>query len=246
MVLHLGQHREYMEITTIIALQEQVDSLKQRIAELEAELHTYASRDYVQTYIDNYLKDLIPARDNYSENSLIVGYKPLNIDRVLRHLTYAMVYYNSADWRTILLAYDNATKLGNIDPYIAVAQMLRITDWGRSWWSMRPRRNPIKLGVTDDISTDRPINVKEWSLRNDGVYIKGYSFPSWEVSAMAHIGHLLGYIYEEKALTSDQQALIAVDPCYETIPENQRGKIKTLRDIEDGKILATLANAIKE
>jgi hypothetical protein len=231
----------------VLELREQVDSLRAHIKELEVELRTYASRDYVEVYIDNYLKDLIPARDNYSEKSLIVGYKPLNIDRILKHLTYAMVYYNTADWRTILLAYDVAAKSGNIDPYIAVAHMLKETDWGRSWWSMRPRRNPIKLGVSEEISLERPINAKEWSLRNDGAYIKGHSFPSWEISAMAHIGHLLGYLYKKEALASDQLALVTVDPCYK-----EYASVKVLKDLDAfyvegyGKTVATLANAIKQ
>lgn len=238
----------------VLALKEKVASLEQRLAELESEVHTYASRDYVQTYIDTYLKDLIPAQDNYSENSKLVGYKPLNIDRVLQHLSRAFVYYNAIDWRNILKAYDAAAKLGNIDPYLAVAQMLKETDFGRSWWAMRPRRNPAGLGVTGEETTEIPKNTKEWALRNDGVYVRGYSFPSWEISAMAHIGHLLGYIYLREALTSDQIQLVDVDPRYEFIPENQRGEVKTLKDLDKkwnttegyGKTIATLANAIKQ
>lgn len=239
-------------LVRVISLEHKIISLEQRIAELESEVHTYASRDYVQTYIDTYLKDLIPAQDNYSENSKLVGYKPLNIDRILQHLSRAFVYYNAIDWRNILMAYDNAAKTGNIDPYIVVAQMLKETDWGRSWWAMRPRRNPAGLGVTGETTMEIPKNLKEWALRNDGSYVRGYSFPSWEVSAMAHIGHLLGYIYQEEALTSAQRSLTDVDPRRDAILT--RGDVKTLQDLDKkwnttegyGKSIAAIANAIKQ
>jgi len=232
-------------------MEERINSLERLVKELEAELHTYVSRDYLHMYLEQLLGDLIPL-EGYSENSKIVGYTPLNIDRVLRHASRAFVQYNAIDWRNILLAYDDVCKKGNIDPYIAVAQMLKETDWLRSWWSARPRRNPAGIGVTGETSLEKPAQIKEWSLKNDGIWIKGYSFPSWEVSAAAHIGHLLSYIYVDEALTNEQRLLTAIDPRRNKI--TTRGEVKTLKDLDNkwtttqgyGRSIATLANAIKQ
>ena len=81
------------------------------------------------------------------------------------------------------------------------------------------------------------------------------SFPSWEISAQAHIGHLLTYLYKQSTLTEDQVALVAIDPRSKAVSDKVRGTIKLLKDLDGkwavpglnyGRSIATLANALKQ
>lgn len=242
-------------------LQDQYASLLQRMENNERENNArFATKAYVQTYIDHLIGDIIPTDDPFTENSPIAGYVPLDIERVHKHFQREQQYYTSADWLYILNAYDNAAQQGNINPYIAIAQMAKETDWGRSFWSRRPQRNPAGLGVTGQFSIDdprTPDNKHLWAFnvdRNRWEY--GYSFPDWKISAQAHIGHLLAYMYIQEALVSDQLSLVAVDPRANAIPKNIRGTVKILKDLDGkwnapnsvgyGKSIATLANALKQ
>ncbi len=231
------------------------DQLLQRIEELEQQLQTsYATKEFVKAYVDHMLGDLIPVHDPFTENSPIAGFEDLYIDRVIKHFQNIHGSYTLQDYKSILLSYEQACKKGNINPYLAVAQMVKETDFCRSWWSQRPRRNPAGLGVTGETLPHEPATKSEWAF--DGkVWRRGYSFPSWDISAMAHIGHLLTYLYTEQELNRAQSLLVATDPRSKAVPKEWRGKIKTLKDLEGkyaipgigyGRSIATIANVLKQ
>lgn len=215
---------------------------------------TYVTKAYVHTYIEQILGDIMPIHDPYTENTPIYGYTPLDITIVLKHFRNIKSTYTLNDYRTILMNYDIAANAGNINPYIAVAQMVKETDWCRSWWSQRPRRNSAGIGVTGETSKEeKPKDT--WAFDNrENIWKKGYSFTSWEVSAQAHIGHLLAYANKDTALDESQHYLVAVDPRARFIPAATRGTVKLLKDLDGkwaspgigyGKSISVVANALR-
>ena len=239
----------------IIALQEKLKALEARLTESDAEnTARYATKQYVQTYVDTILGDIVPIHDPFTENSNIAGYEPLDVARTLKHFQNLGGSYTLADYRYILAAYDNATHQAKINPYIAIAQMVKETDWCRSWWSQRPRRNPAGIGVTGEKS-NKTQDRTSWALREDGIWLKGYSFPDWKISAQAHVGHLLTYLHTDDTLTNEQGMLVATDPRSRFVPKEWRGKIKLLKDLDGkwavpgqfyGRSIATIANVLKQ
>ncbi len=244
------------ENITRAEFEEKIRSLTQAFNDLRTELlASLASKAYVAEYIDHMLGDMIPINDPFSENSKIAGYELLDVEKVLKQFTRASQYYNLNDIRSILMSYDKAARMGNVNPYIAIAQMVKETDWTRSWWSRRPRRNPAGLGVTGVTSVEKPANINGWAHDDiEGIWKQGNTFPSWEIASMAHIGHLLTYLYTDEALTSDQRILVDHDPRRSSVTTN-RGKVKILKDLDGkwsdpgigyGRSIATLANALKK
>lgn len=241
----------------IVSLQEQINSLLQRLEDLEQETQDkYATKAYVTEYIDRLVGDLITVSDKLTGTSLIKGYVPLDIERVLPKFVLAKATYNSNDWRSILRSYDTAAKEADLNPYILVAQMAKETDWGRSWWSQRPRRNPAGIGVTGETTKEKPTDESAWAEDTDNnIWKKGYSFKSWEIAARAHIGHMLAYLYKDNELDSAQKLLVASDPRARFIPTDKRGSVLILNDLDGkwavpgrgyGNSIATLANALRK
>ncbi len=239
----------------LLYLREQVSSLATQLKELEAKVEsTYVTKAYVQTYVEHMLGEVMPVEDKLTENTSVIGYVPLDIEKVLKRFQNIGGAYTLYDYRKILIAYDKAAEMGNINPYIAVAQMVKEADWGRSWWSQRPRRNPAGIGVTGEKSTKEQ-DKNSWAFdEGENIWKKGYSFPSWEVSSQAHIGHLLAYAYTNSELNDDQAYLVATDPRARFIPATTRGKVKLLKDLDGkwavpgvgyGRSIATLANALR-
>ena len=243
-------------IEDIVSLQEQINSLEARIEEYEQVIQDrYVTKAYVTEYIDRLIGDLITVEDKFSGTSLIKGYEPLDIEKVLPKFTRNSTTYNSNDWRTILRGYDKVCIAANINPYILVAQMAKETDWGRSWWAQRPRRNPAGIGVTGETSQEKSVNEDAWSFdSNRNLWKKGYSFRSWEIASSAHAGHMLAYMYTDDELTEAQQVLVASDPRARFIPKVYRGAVLILNDLDGkwsvpgigyGNSIATIANALK-
>lgn len=242
-------------IARLITVEQQIKNLQKEVVlnQMQAQ-STYVTKAYVQTYIEQMLGELMPIHDPFTDTSTLIGYTPLDIEKVVKHFQNLGGSYTLNDYRKILLAYDSAAKQGNINPYIAVAQMAKETNWGRSFWSQRPRRNPAGIGVTGESSKEeKPKDT--WAFdSSENIWKKGYSFPSWEISAQAHIGHLLAYAYINSDLNDDQAYLVAIDPRAKFIPATIRGKVKTLKDLDGkwavpgtgyGKSIATLANALR-
>ncbi len=232
--------------------EQRIALLEERITELE---NKAATRIYVQTYIEQILGDMMPIHDPFTENSPIAGYEVLQMDTLMKHFVNLGSSYTLYDYRSIITSYETTAKIGNINPYIAIAQMVKETDWCRSWWSQRPRRNPAGLGVTGEETTKEPANKNVWSYSNDShVWKKGYSFPSWQVSTQAHIGHLLAYMHKQDDLTEEQQYLVASDPRSAFIAPSIRGTVKLLKHLDGkwavpgvgyGRSIATLANVLR-
>jgi len=246
---------ENIQAAELIALRQQFNSLVGQLKELELTIaSTYVTKAYMNTYVEHMLGELMPVHDPFTENSSIIGYVPLDIEKVLKHFQNIGGTYAVYDYREILIDYDKAARKGNINPYIAIAQMAKETDFGRSWWSQRPRRNPAGIGVTGEKSQEeKPKDL--WAFdSSENVWKKGYSFPSWEISTQAHIGHLLAYAYKDAELNDDQKYLIATDPRARFIPVAIRGKVKILKDLDGlwavpghfyGRSIATIANALR-
>ncbi len=235
-------------------LRNQIDSLKKQVEDLTQQVQAaYATKEYVSIYVDHMLAHLNTIHDPFTEDSTIAGYEPIDVERVLKHFQQAQQSYTLGDWRTILLEYDKEAKFANINPYLVIAQMVKETDWGRSWWAQRPRRNPAGLGVTGEVSFNPPIDRNGWAEdTRTHVWRKGNTFPSWEVSAAAHTGHLLAYLYDDNELNDAQRLLVLQDPRAKFV---DRGSIKRLRDLDGkwavpgvgyGRSIATLANALKQ
>lgn len=229
-------------------LQEQINTLRETLES------AYVTKAYMQTYIEHILGELMPIHDPLTDSSTISGYIALDIERVLKHFQNIGGTYTLNDYRKILIAYDKAAEQGNINPYIAVAQMAKETNFARSFWSQRPRRNPAGIGVTGEKSAKEQ-DKNTWAFdSSENVWKKGYSFISWEVSSQAHIGHLLAYIHKDTELTEAQNYLVATDPRARFIAANTRGTVKLLKDLDGkwavpgigyGRSIATIANALR-
>jgi len=234
-------------------LEESLKELKQTMIEIQRTMEsTYATHEYVQTYVQLMVGDSMAVHDQYTENTPIASYVPINTAQIMRHFNQAQQSYTRADWQYIVYHYDTTCKIANINPYIAIAQMVKETDFGRSWWSQRPRRNPVGLGVTGETSETEPKDKKAWFHREDGLWVKGYSFPDWSISIQAHIGHLLTYLYEESRVRKEWKVFIDIDPRSSFV--KNRGKIKTLKDLDGiwaipgigyGRSISIIANVLR-
>jgi hypothetical protein len=87
---------------------------------------------------------------------------------------------------------------------LLICQNFLETEYLKSWWSQPPRRNPAGIGVTGETSRDSKQGDPAWALREDGLWIKGYSFPDWTASAQAHFAHISGYCYPDVRNNADK------------------------------------------
>ena len=146
--------------------------------------------------------------------------------------------YDTADIRTIVLAYDRWCAQVGMDPLMPIAQMLHETGWLSSWWSQRERRNPAGIGVTGRSSANttwrmrdgRPIGIV--AAERNGIWVEGCSFPSWANHAVpAHVGRLLAYAIIPTAETQPQAALIRAALIARPLPQRLRGVAPTWRGL---------------
>src|SRR5437868_14057963 len=95
----------------VLALQTQLESLTAYVKELEERVSTtYTTKAYVNTYIEHMLGEIMPIHDPLTENSSIIGYEPLDIEKVLKRFQNIGGTYTLADYRTILKNYDVAAQ----------------------------------------------------------------------------------------------------------------------------------------
>lgn len=238
----------------VLFLQEEIATLRQHIIALEGELpDRYVTKSFVKMYIEQLLGDFITSSNKLTGLSIIKGYEVLDIDRIINKVPNST--YTRNDWRLILRHYDIVSKRVDINPYIVIAQVIKETDWLRSWWSQRPRRNPAGIGVTGETSTKEQ-NKNTWAFdSHSNTWKKGYSFSSWEISVKAHVGHMLAYMYKDNELTEEQKATIIYDPRASFIPKENRGSVVILNDLDGkwniskttsyGNSIAILANALR-
>jgi Mannosyl-glycoprotein endo-beta-N-acetylglucosaminidase len=87
---------------------------------------------------------------------------------------------------------------------LLLSQNFLETEYLKSWWSQPPRRNPAGIGVTGETSRDSKQGDPAWALREDGVWVKGYSFADWKASVQAHFAHMSGYCYPDVRHNADK------------------------------------------
>jgi N-acetylmuramoyl-L-alanine amidase len=119
--------------------------------------------------------------------------------------------YTDYDIASVIVpSYFDVCGLVDVDPLLAIAQMVHETGNLSSPWSARPHRNPAGIGVTGQPGA-------------------GVSFPTWADDAIpAHVGRLLAYATPADRGTLIQQALIAKALSYRPLPASYRGAAPTL------------------
>lgn len=132
---------------------------------------------------------------------------------------------------TIIPTYWRTCVSVNVDPCIAVAQMLHETSELRSFWAARPQRNPSGIGVDGQKQADAPNNPTGWAYNMQRqCWETGVSFKSWEHDAIpAHIGRLLAYALPLGKANAAQLALIRQALGYRRLPDAMRGSAPDLR-----------------
>jgi hypothetical protein len=119
------------------------------------------------------------------------------------------------------------------------AQLIHETGGLSSWWSQRPQRNGAGLGVTGVTTHSAPLTrsriadgvaIGTWSYNSHKAWAEGLSFPSWEVSARAHVGRLLLYASGLGA-TADQRALTRWARLCRPLNAALYGSAPTLREL---------------
>jgi len=152
----------------------------------------------------------------YISNNSIIGYKPLAIMPIATYIsTLPHPSYTVVDCKSILTSYNEHCKKVDIDPYLAIAQMCHETDYCRSWWSQRPRRNPAGIRVTGErtLHLASNHNPKEWQYDSvERLWKRGLAFSSWAESSATHIGHLLCYMLYDYEMSIDQLLYSALSP----------------------------------
>lgn len=172
----------------------------------------------------------------YTADSVLSGYKELNKE-FLAHIAASLPHstYTYYDFLSIFSSYEEHCIVADINTELIIAQMFHETNWCRSWWSQRPRRNPAGIRVTGErklLLSPKDI-VKEWQWDSkENIYKRGLSFPSWQESSSVHIGHILCYMYTDSEMTADQLALSMKSPNKAILSAlKYRGVAKTIRGL---------------
>lgn len=194
----------------------------------------------------------------YTKDSSFIGFKEISTKNMASYfgsLKNRQYYY--ADFVYIFDQYNKHCKIVNLDTLLVVSQMAHETDYIRSWWAGRPRRNPAGLRVTGEsksmISLSDDLN--EWQYDNTSrLFKRGRAYPSWEHSVKAQLGHLLCYIYKDHEMTSEQLAYSNYSPNKNTLNSvGYRGVAKKVDGLSKrwavgeyyGEAIARMANNLK-
>lgn len=120
--------------------------------------------------------------------------------------------YSDDQVRRIARLYLDTCAEAQMDPLVAVAQMVLETGNLTSFWSQPPRRNPAGIGVTGEPGA-------------------GLSFRSWPVAVRAHVGRLLAYALTDQQADATQRTLIDQALTARPLPSSKRASAKTLRGL---------------
>jgi hypothetical protein len=136
----------------------------------------------------------------------------------------------------IVPAYFEVCVPVEIDPVVAIAQMLHETGNLTSFWSARPQRNPAGIGVNGRKQLEQPADLTNWAFNTQRQqWEAGMSFASWKDDAVyAHVGRLAAYALGHGQGTPMQQALVAKAMGYRPLPDPLRGSAPTLKPL--GKV----------
>jgi hypothetical protein len=180
-------------------------------------------------------RDLVFNR-TYLPTAPIVG-KPLgDFRQAIGYLdSRAHPTYRGIGVQEIVTAYRRIGEIGQVDWFLALAQMVHETGGLTSWWSLRPRRNPAGIGVTGETSNNPPGRSPgpDWAWDDTAaIWKKGVSFPSWDPNAVvAHIGRLLAYALPVGEGTVQQQSLIDTALRIRPLPDHLRGSCTAIMDL---------------
>lgn len=159
----------------------------------------------------------------------IVGPATCDIDQAAKLLlSVERETYTGQEISTIILpAYFDVCARGGVDPCVAIAQLIHETDYLRSWWSQRDRRNPAGIGVTGRTSATEPA-TGAWQ-QDGAIWREGCAFGGWvKASIPAHVGRLLAYAVRDADATPAQAALIAQALAVRGLPASYRGCAPTV------------------
>lgn len=183
--------------------------------------------------IDDILQHYIPPIQPVTRDSLIVSPPRADVNTCIRAIQRRGTdkTYTDADVKLISLAYFTQCGRIGIDPVVALGHMILETINLRSWWSLRPRRNPASIGVTGASETSKPDG--HWSQAPDGRWIEGMSFPTWERHAIpAHLARLVALAVPESQMTANQRDLVASHQRYVSLlPSTSLGRTSTIGDL---------------
>jgi hypothetical protein len=154
-----------------------------------------------------------PAQQPITQDSLIVHAPRAAAGNLLRTILRRPTgHYTPEDVSYIVRRYETVCLAADVDPLIAVAQMVHETGNLTSAWSQRPHRNPAGLGVT-------------------GAPGKGLSFARWDDAIDAHVGRLLAYAVVPSQATPAQQRLVERALSYRSLPAPFLGSAPSLRGL---------------
>lgn len=181
-----------------------------------------------------------PSSIAYSEESKLLGVAQIAANEAAAYVVRHGSSYNAYDLLSIAVDVWTWSHQGGVNADLVWAQIIHETDWLRSWWSQRPRRNPAGIGVTGTVSRSRPsvlsravegVVIPTWA-KEGLLWKEGISFPSWELATRAQVGRWLLYVYPTTASVSKgTAALMAYAEAVRPLPVAARGSAQQLRQL---------------
>lgn len=147
----------------------------------------------------------------YTAYSPLLSIPPIDGKKIGEHIAakHKSPYYTPVDIKLIVSYYVKYGEKSGIDWLLALSQSIHETGWFTSWWSARPRRNPAGIGVTGQISAKKPADPQNWFLYG-GLWRRGYSYESWDISVQHHIARLLCYALKDEEMTDVQREMSSI------------------------------------
>lgn len=158
-------------------------------------------------------------------DSPLLSTRAIAEEPVVRFILSRDCGYDAETVGIIVRAYLRTCAQGDLDPAIAIAQMLHETGNLTSFWSQPPRHNLAGIGVTGQTATAPMPGYVFDPQRN--LYACGVVFPSLNDAVIAHCGRLLAYALSH-AVTDEQDQMIHDALVWRTLPERYRGCAPTL------------------
>lgn len=207
----------------------------------------YAQKSQIQLLLAEKLAALpAPSAPRYTELSPLLGTGRASAERIMQLLlaknTDPKAEYQEPAIREIVGAYVEICARAGLNSDLVLAQMIHETNWLRSFFAARPRRNPAGIGVTGD---KRPGNYPQpqpaalWHLDATDpavpIWRLGLAFPTWAQHAIpAHVGRLLAWILPLGVGSPEQLALRSQGLAARALPSVCFGSVTTLKDL--GKV----------
>ena len=171
----------------------------------------------------------------FSEQSALLGQPRVSVEHIA-HSILAQPHgeYTEIDVREVIVrTYFEVCQSIDLDPVVAIAQMVHETGNLTSFWSARPQRNPAGIGVTGQHQRQEPEDKTNWAFNTQRQrWEVGLSFASWKDGAVvAHVGRLLAFVLPKGSGTLAQQALVESALHVRPLPTILRGSAQTLKQL---------------